>query len=138
VCQGDDAGEALEVLDHLEAGRDAVTGVLERVSDGVEAVRAREVGDERSRNGGGHVAGGFGERVGAGVDEHRALRSVASQSRRGGHAGAASEVEPGARRADDRHGERVAQLVLDPDRRRGLAGDALLPFHGRAAYTQPA
>ena len=138
--QLDDADEALEVLDHLEAGRDAVARVAERGAHRGEPVVAREVGLDRHGLAGRDLARGLRERVRGGIDEHRALRALAARARA---AAATPAPQPrssqaGALRTSGA-ASAVAHLVLDPDRRRGLARDAFLPFGmARAAYTQPA
>jgi hypothetical protein len=137
--QLDDPDEALEVLDDLEAGRRAVARVAQRGADGGQARVGGEVGPDRHDLAGGDLAGGLLERLGAGVHEHRPGRPGRAQRGGRGDALAAAEVQPDGRLAYERRGERVAQLVLDPDRGMGVPRDPLLPFgHGRAAYTQRA
>ena len=115
------ATKRLEVLDDLEAG-DAPSPpcagerARARAASAVRGRRGRPRPARVSRRASSRRA--CVERVRVDVDQHARARPASPPSAaRGGDAGAAAEVAPQCRAGDQRRGERVAQLVLDPDRR---------------------
>src|ERR671915_338820 len=127
--QLDDRNEVGEMLDDLEGRHTSTRGVVggQLSPNAVEVVRGCEVGLERAYRASVQLPRGLRQRSLGIVDQQYALGKPLAERVAGGNAVPAAEVPHNRSLRNKGGGKSVADLVLDPDGRVRVAGDALLP-----------